>query len=143
MHKQIQTTIIIHASSEIVWEILADFEKYPEWNPVIISIRGRLQKGNKLVAQLQDGPKIRVLRPVIQEVIPLHTFSWISTLFMKGICDSYHYFTLEEIKSNQTRLIQGKNFSGILRKPIPRKTAETTRLHFIEMNAALKRRAER
>ena len=38
MTKQIKTSIHINATKEKVWEILMDFEKYPEWNPFIKSI---------------------------------------------------------------------------------------------------------
>ena len=36
--KEIKTEIIINSKPEKVWNILTNFEKYPEWNPFIKSI---------------------------------------------------------------------------------------------------------
>ena len=38
--KELKTTIEINASPAKVWEVLLDFEKYPDWNPFIKNIRG-------------------------------------------------------------------------------------------------------
>ena len=55
--KILTTEIQIHASSEKVWSVLTDFEKYPEWNPFIKSITGNPSEGNKIKARIEppDG----------------------------------------------------------------------------------------
>jgi len=40
--KKIETEIIINTTPERVWEILIDFENYPNWNPFIRAIVGDL-----------------------------------------------------------------------------------------------------
>jgi hypothetical protein len=41
-----RTTFRIDASSAVVWAILADFERYSEWNPSLPSIVGDLRVGS-------------------------------------------------------------------------------------------------
>ena len=38
-----RTTFPIGASADTVWDVLTDFERYPEWNPSLPSISGELQ----------------------------------------------------------------------------------------------------
>ena len=44
-------------SKEKVWSILTDFEKYPTWNPFLVSIKGELAKGKKLTNTMMNGKK--------------------------------------------------------------------------------------
>ena len=38
----------IDASPEDVWQVLTDFDAYPEWNPFIRSIQGNPEVGSRL-----------------------------------------------------------------------------------------------
>ncbi|MFM2360786.1 MAG: hypothetical protein RLY16_2779, partial [Bacteroidota bacterium] len=42
MAKEIKTTIEIHASPARVWEVLTNFDEYPNWNPFIKSLKGEV-----------------------------------------------------------------------------------------------------
>ncbi|MDY9920045.1 MAG: SRPBCC family protein [Proteiniphilum sp.] len=46
MAKEIRTEIIIRATSEKIWDILTDFENYPNWNPFITFIKGKVEEGS-------------------------------------------------------------------------------------------------
>lgn len=61
---------------------------------------------------------------------------------MKGVFDGEHYFILEEITPNQTRFIQGENFTGLLSAILMKMIGEDTRGGFISMNEALKTQVE-
>lgn len=45
---EIYTEVVINTSANKVWNILIDFENYPNWNPFITSIKGKLKKGNSI-----------------------------------------------------------------------------------------------
>ena len=49
--------IEIHSSQERIWEILADFSRYPEWNPFIRSIRGGLAEADGSLRS--SGPPVQ------------------------------------------------------------------------------------
>ena len=66
---------------------------------------------------------------------------WLGRLLVPGIFDGEHYFLLEPIGSDRTRLTQGEKFSGIL-VGLFGGTLSATEDGFKAMNVALKRRAE-
>lgn len=142
MKKRINTEIIINASAETVWNILTDLAAYPEWNPFIIKIEGTFQKGNRLRNTLRNGCKTIVFKPIIQELTPLVSFSWLGSLFVKGLFDGKHFFKIEPAGPNQVKLIHGEEFSGLLSAMILKKIGDDTRENFVRMNQALKARAE-
>lgn len=47
MATEIKTEILINAAPEKIWAILTDFDNYPNWNPFIKTIEGRVEIGSK------------------------------------------------------------------------------------------------
>ena len=140
--KSIHTEIIINASTEKVWEILTDLSAWEQWNPFIIKGEGKLETDKKIKTTMKSGDKIYVFKPRIQEVETNKSFSWLGHLYMPGIFDGHHYFQLEAIGPNQTRLIQGERFKGILSGMLLKKIGEQTAENFARMNQALKQQVE-
>ena len=62
--RQIHTEIIIQASAQRVWDVLTDFEAYPQWNPLITSVQGQARVG-------VDAP-CRVGRRIPAALLALH-----------------------------------------------------------------------
>ncbi|MBM9613830.1 SRPBCC family protein [Desulfobulbus rhabdoformis] len=50
--KVLETQIQIMASKENVWDVLTDFEKFSEWNPFMRYVKGRPQKGDRIMVCL-------------------------------------------------------------------------------------------
>lgn len=142
MNKQIKTEIVINASKQTVWAVLTDFATYPEWNPFIVNIEGDLRLGSKLKNSLLNGNQTMTFKPTITELTPGKSFSWLGSLFVKGIFDGLHSFQIEELADNQVKLIHGEQFSGLLSSFILKKIGEDTRNNFVAMNRALKERSE-
>lgn len=140
---KIESSIIINASEERVWQTLTDFKEYPKWNPFIRSIKGSLEKNGKLEVKIQpDGMKPQVFKPTIIELSTNKALRWIGHLFIKGLFDGEHYFILQPINGASTKLIHGENFKGLLSGLIMKKIGEQTLQGFKEMNLALKKQAE-
>ena len=53
----VDTKIEIHTPIERVWEILTDFDLYPDWNPIIRRIKGEMKEGTRLEIFLQPISK--------------------------------------------------------------------------------------
>ncbi|MFY0626131.1 MAG: SRPBCC domain-containing protein [Reichenbachiella sp.] len=142
--KQLYTEIVINASTEKVWEILTDFDKYSEWNPFVKSITGKFEVGCKLTATLvQPESKPMVIKPNILRIKKNTEFAWLGHLLIPGIFDGEHMFEMEVMDNGKTRFIQRERFKGIL-IPILWKMLDTkTRKGFESMNLALKKQAEK
>lgn len=139
----IRTEVTIQAPASTVWAILMDFEQYPNWNP-FISIQGEPRPGSRLENKITlEGRASQVFKPVVIELEPGRSFRWLGHLWVRGLFDGEHYFELEPIGPQQTRLVHGEHFRGILRGPILRLIAGQTEQGFNNMNAALKALAER
>ncbi len=142
--KEIKTEIIINASANKVWEVLTNFEAYPNWNPFIIEIllEGTLVEGAQLQNTMLNKGKKNVFKPVVTQLTKTHRFEWLGKLPL-GMFSGRHYFILEELDVHQTRLIHGEKFSGWLMPLLMRMIGEDTMKNFQAMNKALKVVAEK
>ena len=139
---RIETAIEIEAPAKRVWGLLTDFVQMPSWNPFITSISGALAQGARLSVQLAPpGKSVMRFKPTILSVRPEREIRWLGTLFVKGVFDGEHYFLLEPIGEDRTRLVHGEKFSGLL-VGSQRSMVSATEQGFQAMNAALKRQAE-
>ncbi len=65
---QLRTEIEIAASPERVWQALLDFARYPEWNPYVKAVEGKLGVGERLTLTLTpaDGSERRQVVTVVK-----------------------------------------------------------------------------
>jgi hypothetical protein len=140
---QLRTEIEIEAAPEKVWSVLADFPRYHEWNPFIVSAKGELVQGQRseVMLSLPESNREMRFRPDLLVVDPARELRWKGRLLVPGLFDGEHFFQLSETAPSRTRFVQGENFSGILVKYMGRTLTHTTR-GFVYMNQALKRRVE-
>jgi hypothetical protein len=140
---QLNTEIEIAATPELVWNVLTDFDSYPQWNPLITSIWGPLQVGSRLVlAVSQPGGREMRWRPTVTHVERTHELRWLGRFLFRGLFDGEQFFKLRGLEDGRTRLIHGETFSGLLAERFAHRMPSTAR-GFAVMNQALKRRAER
>lgn len=140
--KKIETEIIIESDVATVWNILTDFENYPDWNPFIKSIKGEKMVGQQLTVLLKPpNGNGMTFKPVISKYEPNKELRWKGKLGLKRIFDGEHFFILEELSSGQTKFIHGENFSGIL-IPFMGKTLNKTKEGFKLMNESIKKESE-
>ena len=146
MH-DIHTEIEIDASPDVVWNVLTDFESYPEWNPFVRSIQGESNRGAKLEVVLdqslgEGGGKTMTMRPRVVRHEPRQQFGWLGRLWVPGLFDGEHVFELTELRGGRVRFVQREHFEGLL-VPLLRRMLDTkTRPAFSAMNEALKQRSE-
>ncbi len=143
MHR-IKEEIKIDAPVDKVWELLADFSSYSEWNPFLTDIEGDIQEGARLKVTI-SLPNARpvVFLPRIREVIPGRKLRWIGRIWVPKLFDGDHSFELEPSGSTHTRFVQKESFDGILVNTLWNSIAADTHEGFRRMNSALKERAER
>ncbi len=141
--KEIYTEIDILASAETVWHILTDFNNFPQWNPFIREAHGKVGHREKLKVVIQPvGSGSMTFSPTIIKLEPNRELRWLGRLLVPGLFDGEHSFIIEPIKSNYVRFKQSEKFTGILVPLFASKLDLGTKNGFIEMNNALKKKAE-
>jgi len=141
--KELTTEIEINSTPDHVWKILTDFATFPEWNPFIRRARGELRPGGRLEVLLgASGTQARIFRPTVLAVEPNRELRWLGKLFLGGLFDGEHIFSIEPLEDQRVRLVQRERFSGLLIPFMNKLIDVDTRRGFEEMNQALKQRAE-
>ena len=138
MAKQIRTSIQIKSSRETVWQILTDFEKYPQWNPFIKSVSGEVNVGNRIKIELPG----MTFKPIVLKMDKNTELKWLGHFLFKGLFDGEHKFYLIDNGDGTTLFEQSENFTGILVKLFSGNLDKGTRQGFEEMNKVLKMLAE-
>lgn len=141
--KHLTTQIEINAPAERVWNILTQFDKYPDWNPMIRSLSGTVEEGQIIKVLLQQpGGSTMTFKPEVVSFKPGREFAWQGKLLMKGLFDGMHQFLLLPMSESTTVFIHREEFNGIL-VPLFSKMIDTkTREGFELMNRKLKELAE-
>ncbi len=141
--KKLHTEIQINAKPEVVWEILTDFDAYPEWNPFVVSLQGETVERARLETQIQPpGSRATTFKPTVTKVVRGRYFEWLGKLGIKGLFDGRHQYELVPT-ADGTKFIQREEFTGILVPLFSRMINGGTKAGFELMNQAIKERAEK
>jgi hypothetical protein len=141
--KELKTEIRIKATPETVWGILADFDKYPDWNPFIRSVSGIVAVGNKITVRLEPpGASGMTFSPRVLVFDKNREFRWLGNLIFPGLFDGEHKFELFDNGDGTTTFRQSEIFKGIL-VPLFKNMLDIKTINgFNEMNNKLKELAE-
>ncbi|MDX2003466.1 MAG: SRPBCC domain-containing protein [Chitinophagales bacterium] len=141
--KTLTTSIVIHAAPSKVWQVLTDFEKYPQWNPFIKYIKGAPVVGGKIEARIEPpGAKGMVFRPKVLVFQANKQFRWKGHLLVPALFDGEHIFELQDNGDGSTTLVHQEIFTGVLVPLFKKMLDENTLQGFEAMNKKLKSRVE-
>ncbi|MVZ64959.1 SRPBCC domain-containing protein [Sphingobacterium sp. DK4209] len=143
MKEIIETHVLINKSAKAIWNILSDFKSYPSWSPTIRFFEGVPVVGKRRQVSLQQpgGTAIK-MNPIFLKIDLNEELRWKGRLGLNGIFDGEHYFILKAISDQQTLLIQGEIFTGILVPFLKKMIHGNTLAGFEAFNQAIKERAE-
>ena len=135
--RTITTEIDIPATPQKVWQVLADGDAYPDWNPFIRHLSGDLQTGGRIRITVQPkGQKAMSFRPRVLAAVPGQELRWLGRLGLPRIFDGEHSFRLVP-HGGGTRLVHAETFRGILLWVM---SVDRFRADFTAMNLALRDR---
>jgi len=136
----IRTAVEIDATKEKVYNILANFKNYPNWNPYHANISGKFEEGSELKIDVirPDGKKVEI-PPHMMRIVKNKEITWGGGI--KGVFYGVHSFILESGESGKTLLKHNEDFSGfaINFADLP---PDVIAEGYHQMNIALKRKAE-
>jgi hypothetical protein len=139
---ELRAELEIAAPVAHVYRVLVDFAAYPEWNPFITSIQGKLAIGEVLNVEmsLPEGSTYQ-LRPKLTQVRENAELRWSGHFWFSGLLEAEYSFQLSERGEMLTHVVQGENFSGFLLR-FAGETLTLTARGLVYLNQALKKRAE-
>lgn len=138
----VQTEIVIKATPQQVWEKLGNFADYASWHTYLTGVEGTLKKGRMLKFYLRKpgNRKKNYFKAKLLTMEPGRELAWGGS-FMPFI-KARHYFILQPVDAEHTRLVQGEYWKGWFGKSMGKKIYEETFFNFNEMNETLKQLLE-
>ena len=141
--KEVSSEIVIEAPADRVWQVLTDFAKFPEWNPFIKKMSGEPRTGAKLEVRIEPpGGRAMTFKPKMVNVETNREMCWLGKLWIPGLFNGEHCFTIEAFDEKGVRFVQHEKFTGLLVPFMARSLDRDTKSGFEAMNRALKERAE-
>ncbi|NWJ51914.1 MAG: SRPBCC domain-containing protein [Bacteroidetes bacterium] len=143
MAKEIKTEILIKATPAEVWKVFTNFDNYPNWNPFMTSLKGKVLVGNRIVVRLEPpGAKGMTFSPRVLAFKPNRELRWLGHLLFPGLFDGEHKFELIDNGDSTTTFNQSEKFKGILVPLFKKMLDENTMNGFNLMNQKVKELAE-
>jgi hypothetical protein len=133
---RLQAEIEIDGTPERVWDVLTDVAAYPEWNPFVLRVVGRLEEGSAITVRLSlpEGDETEFDAVVVKNA-HAEALRFRSVVMAPWLMQRDLFYELRPLPGDRCRL------SGLLLK-LSGKTAERMARGFVYMNQALKRRVE-
>jgi len=141
MSIRIEHRIGIAASAEIVWNVIADLERWGDWNALHPAASGRISIGGQLeVAEVLEGEPGRLHQVTIPDWTPEIQLVWVNK---RGFLSrSTRYFELEPLSGGGTLLANGEAFDGLRGEAWAKERRGKFLAAFEAINDAIKARAE-
>jgi hypothetical protein len=137
--KEFSASTTINASTDLIWRILIDATKYPEWDPGIESIEGEIALGNKLTLHTKLNPD-KPLTVTVSDIAARQSMTWSSGMPL-GLFKGERTFTMAQQTGGQVKVTVREVFSGLL-LPIFGKSIPNLTPTFEAFLAGLKARVE-
>lgn len=138
--KEYSATIKIKASPETIWAILTNAPAYPEWDPGVDRIEGRIAPGEKITAYTKLSPG-RAFPVKVTEFRPGQKMTWTGGMPL-GLFKGERTFTLAPQNNGVVEFTVREIFSGPLLPLIGRSIPDLSS-SFEQFAAGLKNQAEK
>ena len=102
----------IDAPIERAWEILADFERYGEWNPFTPSVATDFEIGSPVELYVRMGPWRLKQVERIEAVEPPHLIAWSTTMGHRFLISALREQRLEAVGTGRCRYRHEGRFFG-------------------------------
>jgi len=108
----IEQALDIDAPAAVVWEVLTDFAKYPDWNPFVVEAKSTLQPGAAIEMRVQLVAKPQFQREWIREVQPGQGFSYSMKPMPLGALRSFRSHAIEAQAKERSRYVSHFEMQG-------------------------------
>jgi hypothetical protein len=137
--KEYSASTTINASTDVIWTILTDAPRYPEWDPGTERIEGTIAPGEKITIHAKLSPD-RTFPVTVSDFASRQSMTWSSGMPL-GLFKGERTFTLAQKADGTVQFTVREVFSGPLLPLFGRSIPDLTST-FEEFVAGLKGRAE-
>jgi hypothetical protein len=105
-----ESRFTINAPVALVWQVLSDFEAYPQWNPCV-RFRGRPVVGAKVPITLQLMGRSFPFSVRVETMDEQRELRWRGG--PRGLMTGTHYFKIRALTDGTTEMVHGERFEGL------------------------------
>ncbi|HET8881304.1 MAG TPA: SRPBCC domain-containing protein [Solimonas sp.] len=138
----IDKTIEVNAPAEVVWDVIRDLAKYPEWNPFCIECRSTLQPGDPIDMKVRLTARPQAQREWMKEYVEGRRFAYSMKPVPGGALSSFRSHDITAIDAGRSRYHSHFELRGWLRVVVLALFRGGLERGFGGMTDAVKRRAE-
>ncbi|MFN4288721.1 MAG: SRPBCC family protein [Brevundimonas sp.] len=139
MDFRVEHRIGIPLSAEDIWEVFADMERWPEWNPLYKQAEGRIGIGQPLtLREAIEGLPERMVQARVLDWVPNEQL--ILTEKRGWQFSVVRYFEIEPLAPRSSIVSSGQIFSGMLGEGFLKKNKGRLRASLEAKNTALSAR---
>lgn len=138
-----QTTFEINAPAARVCHVLTDLSSYPEWNPQIPRVGGRIEAGATLSLRLAlPGRPALDVSAVIERAQPDQLLTWRGHVVAPWFFEGYRKFAIQSIESGRVTVTHVEDIHGLLAPMFTIVMGSAASTSHRALNDALRLRAE-
>ncbi len=137
---KIENRIGIAAPAEVIWEVMAEVSRWPEWAAIYSRAAGEVRYGGVLnfTLALPDRSPRAFVAPIL-DWTPNEAIHWKTKGFMM---ETVRFLEIEKYSDTGCAFSNGEIFSGYAVRYIPRSHLRALRHGFAALGGGLKERAE-
>jgi hypothetical protein len=111
---EVEHRLEIDASPEVIWQLLIDFENYPNWNRYSPTVTGKFGLGERVIVEANLDGNIQRVENYIVAIKPQQELCWQSEGWYAAMSQGLRCRWLVEQDSGKTLLIHHEIMAGYL-----------------------------
>ena len=138
----IEKNLIIDAPAEIVWEVISDFARYPEWNPFCVECSSTMQPGDPIDLKVKLMARPQAQREWVTELVPGSRFVYSMKPVPGGALSSMRSHDLRPLDAMRTEYRSYFHLKGWMRFVVLGLFKARLEAGFEGMSEGIRQRAE-
>ena len=135
--------VLINAPAEVVWQVLTDFEQYPDWNPFTVRAESTLELGDPVTLYIPRGKSMMKQTFVLEVFDPPHEVAWrLPKMLHKAVFNAYRTQKVVPVDGDRCTYQTADTFDGWIAGKLYDAQGDWVRKNFNKLATALKQRCE-
>jgi hypothetical protein len=139
MQYKLEHRIGVPASSSLIWNVLSDLGRWPEWNPIYPEIEGLLRIALKMrIKETFPGAPPRIITPIVVDWVPNSQILWL-VKEAGGLVKRIRYIEIEILNDEDKNCIvsNGEVYDGLLGPTVGKRNRRVLKAGFQALGEAV------